>query len=649
MRYKTWLSGFFAIVVSFTNVMAQRIDPHAFDSEHLNQKNETLKALSNDERIDVKFYHLDLEISLDSTYLSGNVGIMFEVLENNLDNLSLDLDSTFSVDSVSSPVASYSQDGNQLNIELESSYTTGDLISFIIYYKGNPPLAGGYKGLRYETHDADEIIIASLSTPYLAHTWWPCKDGLTDKADSTFIDITIKDSLINSVPIIALSNGLLVNTEVIGTNKKFKWRHHYPIVPYYVMVAISNYKHFDQTYIGDGYTFPMDYYVFDSHLTSAQSGTEDMPDVMSFFEEIFGPYPFKDEKYAMTQLGYYGGIENQTNSIVNNMSDDWFYVSVHELAHQWFADMITCETWNDGWLNEGFSSYAEALYFEHINGIPGYHSYMNGFEYYDVGTPYMEDVSNPFTLFQPIIYDKGAYILHMLRGVIGDEDFFEALKSYATNAIFKYDNANTQDFQQICQSVSGQDLDYFFEQWIYDEGYPQYKYNFWQDLTMNQVNVSINQEQGLAGWRTVFEMPVQLKFSFVDLTDSSVIVYNNEQYQSFSFDFDKEVVGVTLDPDKWILKNAQFDENIELNIKDEQINEVQTYPNPVKNELNIVASNFDTFSLRNIQGSIVDKGVLLKNENGLMKLDISSLVTGIYLLHLSSEKESIIKRIQVVD
>ena len=179
-----------------------------------------------------------------------------------------------------------------------------------------------------------------------------------------------------NIPLIAVSNGLLDTIETIGNKKIFRWKHNYPAVPYYIMVAISNYIHFQDIYYGDGYNFPLDYYVFKSHLEAAKKGVAKMEDIMDFFTDKFGKYPFANEKYAMTQLGFYGGIENQTNSIVNSMGTDRLRLIVHELAHQWFADMITCETWNHAWLNEGFASYAEALYAEHSEGTNDYKNYI---------------------------------------------------------------------------------------------------------------------------------------------------------------------------------------------------------------------------------------------------------------------------------
>lgn len=176
----------------------------------------------------------------------------------------------------------------------------------------------------------------------------------------------------------------------------------------------------------------MDYYVFAADSSSAEAGTAEIPEAMALFETLFGPYPYADEKYGMTQLGYYGAIENQTNTITNNMSPAWFMISVHELAHMWFGCNLSCVSWHHGWLNEGFATYAEALWKKHSEGIEAYRAHMMSKAWYQGGTVYLEDVNDPFGIFLPIIYNKGAWVLHMLRFVLGDE-VFAALENYGSS------------------------------------------------------------------------------------------------------------------------------------------------------------------------------------------------------------------------
>ncbi len=653
MRHIILLSILFLSTVSFCQIT--RINPHKHDqSNQMTGLNNLGRYLSNDTTYDINFYHLDIEIALDSNYIQGRVNYLITSQIVGLTSLKLDLDSAFTIDSISFPASTFSFLNNVLTINLSTSYNIGDAFTFTVYYKGAPVLAGGYKGLRYETHDENEVIIASLSTPYLAHTWWPCKDGTEDKADSTFIDITIKDTIVNSIPVIALSNGLLDTVETIGNKKTFRWKHYYPIVPYYMMVAISNYEHFQQTYTGSNYNFPIDYYVFESHLENAQAGVEDLPNAIDFFTTTFGPYPFLEEKYGMTQLGYYGAIENQTNTITNNMSLNWFYVSVHELAHMWFADMVTCQTWNHGWVNEGFASYAEALYTEHVNGFNSYQNYMANYEYYSSGSVYLEDVSDPFNVFQSIIYDKGAYVLHMLRKVLGDSIFFDAIYNYATNDSFIYKLATTEDFKLICEVESGQNLDYFFDQWIYDERYPRYIYNYEYDQPTGSLGIAIVQTQGILGWREVFTMPMDIKIEFEDGSDTIIEVLNDSQFQNFTFNLNNDVIDIELDPDDWILKNAQYDPNIIVGIIESKKLSFEVYPNPNNGNFSVKFppsfSNKDVqLSIHDLNGKIHLESIIDSNHEKTYEIQISDLDTGTYFVSMITDNEHYHRKIIILN
>jgi aminopeptidase N len=373
------------------------------------------------------------------------------------------------------------------------------------------------------------------------------------------VDITIPDTSIAGIPVTAISNGVLAGVVASTGKRTFQWRERYPIIPYYVMAAVSNYRDFHQTFTGtQGEQFPLDYYVFDEHLVAAQQGVADLPLAMQLYSDLFGVYPFQSEKYGMTQLGFYGAIENQTNTIINNMGTSYFGVSVHELAHMWFGDMITCRDWHHGWLNEGFASYAEALWAEHTGGFPAYKNYMQGFQFYSGGTLYLQNITDPFGIFVTIIYNKGACTLHMLRGVLGDSVFFASLAAYAANPAFRYGHATTEDFQNVCETVSGRNLDFFFQQWVYDQYYPSYGYGFRQDTTNGVTRVVVQQSQGSQGRRAVFEMPIQLKFAYQGGGDTTITVWNNQQSQTFLLPIARRVTGMQFDPDGWILKTAQI-------------------------------------------------------------------------------------------
>jgi len=506
---------------------------------------------------DVTFYHLDVDIAAVNPHIQGSVLCRFTSTVDSLSRITLDLHNALTVVDVTGNAAGYEQTGDTVSIALDRAYGAGEQAQVTVHYGGVPQLAGGTKGLRYSIHGANERIIASLSTPFLAHYWWPCKDGPGDKADSVWLDITIPDTTIAGIPLTAVSNGDFYCITHGGKKNTYHWRHSYPIVPYYVMVAISNYRIFQEVYTGPGdETFPLVYWVFDEHFDQAQAGVAQLDEAITLFSETFCTYPFARERYGMTQLGFYGGIENQTNTIIGQMSPDWLWVAVHELSHQWFGDMITCESWHHGWLNEGFATYCEALWEEHTGGPQAYINHLRSVKYLQGGTLYLQDDSDPFGIFISIIYDKGAWVLHMLRGLLGDAIFFQCLRDYAADPDLRYGHATTEDFQAVCEMVSGQDLDFFFDQWVYDERYPAYEYSYHQDPASYSTSVTLRQVQSNYGWREVFEMPLELRFYFASGWDSTITVWSDQQMQHLQYDFDEPLAGMLVDPDDWVLKTA---------------------------------------------------------------------------------------------
>ncbi|RLD54643.1 MAG: hypothetical protein DRJ05_14265 [Bacteroidetes bacterium] len=600
----------------------------------------------NDTNIDVKFYHLDIEIGVTSPYIEGNVLIQFTPIAEELNLLRLNLNSALTVDSISSPCESFYQDNDEIIIQLETTYNPGDLVDLQVYYHGVPVMAGGYKGLRYESHGSGEPIIATLSTPYLAHYWYPCKDGPEDKPDSVYIDITIPELTYSGIEIMAVSNGVLENIIDNGDTKTFEWRHRYPIVTYYVMAAISNYVEFQEQFNGTGgESYPLIYYVFNESLSISQQGVQEMPDAMQFFSDVFGTYPFSNEKYGMTELGYYGAIENQTNTITNNMSPSWFYISVHELGHMWFGDNITCSDWHHAWLNEGFASYSEALWEEHKYGFEAYKDYLENDEYWNAGTLYLENAQDTFNIFQNIIYSKGSYTLHMLRGVVGDELFFTGLLEYAQNPQFMYGNATTEDLQAVFEYTSDIDLGFFFEQWVYDERYPYYFYNYYQN-TNNDMNLVIHQgQEELYGYRPVFEMPIRVKFNYENGGDTTITVWNDQQTQQFNFQLADAVSSVAIDPDKWILRKTEFDPDIPVGISEKSENKISVFPNPFQDKLVINIPDEISLSGDITLYSTKGKRVITTgfSKSGNIEINTNILENGVYFYRVSNSEGALVK------
>jgi hypothetical protein len=513
------------------------------------------KQTQND--FDAEFYQLDLRVDFNPNNFSATARGRFRSLVDGLNYIVLDFDEIFTIESITGDVAGYKLSSETFEIILSRAFNAGETFEISTSYHGIPRLLNGIKAFNFREHNGVPMAV-TLSTPYLAHLWWPCKDGPQDKPDSVDINITIPDVQYNSYEFYAASNGKLVNMITNSDNTKtFKWQVRYPIPVYYVGIAVTNYRIFTHWYnYSPTNSMPVHYYVFPEHYDEAVAGCAQTVNMVEFLSEKFGQYPFINEKYAMSEIGFYGGIENQTNTVMGSLSPDWEMVILHELSHQWFADMITCKNWHHGWVNEGFATYCEALYWEYLYGNEAYHQYMNFLTYLGGGTLYLQDVSDPFNVFISIIYNKGAWVLHMLRGVLGDSLFFDIMKSYATDPRFMYKNAGTEDFQSVCEEKYGNSLEWFFHQWVCEPGHPIYAFTSEaSDLGNGQYKIEILVEQAqIEG--PIFKMPMDITL-VMDDTEVTLPVIVDEKTEIFEFMVNAAPQRVILDKDDWILKEVR--------------------------------------------------------------------------------------------
>jgi hypothetical protein len=277
--------------------------------------------------------------------------------------------------------------------------------------------------------------------------------------------------------------------------------------------------------------------------------------ILDTFGQIFGLYPFINEKYGIYQFEFGGGMEHQTN-VGQGAFDVW--LTAHELSHQWWGDAITCRTWHDVWLNEGFATYAEALWKEHRPGSAGEPALHNWMALRRPGrvndSVYCYDTSNWGRVFSTdFSYRKGAWVLHQLRHVVGDSTFFEILAAY--RAAFEGSAATTDDFAAVASSVHGQDLAWFFDQWVYQVGAPAYRYG-WQTAQINgqhYLRLHINQTQN-GSWPT-FQMPLDVRVDHGAGSETQV-VFNDARAEHFVLPVGGAATNVALDPLDWVLHTA---------------------------------------------------------------------------------------------
>jgi aminopeptidase N len=306
-------------------------------------------------------------------------------------------------------------------------------------------------------------------------------------------------------------------------------------------------------------TLAIEYYVFPEHLENAKKDFAEHPKFLKFFSETFGEYPFMNEKYGVAEfLWQYGAMEHQTITGIgsNFVSGRNFFkdVYVHELAHHWWGNAVGPKTWKDIWLNEGFSTYSEALYFEHKSGKDALISTMLS-KYDDNFYGKLYDPGD--NLFSQTIYDKGAWVLHMLRYEVGDSNFFWILRDYFEE--FKYKSASTEDFKNVCESVSGKDLTQFFDQWVF-EGNDQIRLDIkWtiESFDEDKSIVSINYQQTQERYK-VFHFPLQLRFSDDKGNYEDAVIYIDEREDEESVELSFIPQSAEADPDRWLLADIKL-------------------------------------------------------------------------------------------
>jgi len=560
--------------------------------------NET--SIQNKESYDVKYYRINLDINPTNKLITGKVLVRVEVVTDTLNQIDLDLMDNMQVNAVTSDSIplTHSHVQNIITITLNKIYEKGEIIELEIEYSGIPSDELGFYGtkpLNFKSYNVQPMIYSGI---FMARYWWPCKDypavpieGFPyDKADSVDINITIPSNLY------AVSNGILKNVTDEGSKKTYFWQERYSIATRGVFIAIYPYKiHSDWFKYSEIDSMEIQYFLFPDHFASYVnrffSKTKEM---LKFYSDLFGFYPFINEKLGIIEFMDKWNWGMQTNICfqrnlykASDYNIEW--TISHELAHQWWSWRNTSD-FHHPWLDEGITDYSAALWFENRHGKESYHNFMKDHEYFGPGTIYWEkpEEEEPYEL----MYNKGPWVLHMLRHVVGDSIFFKILKTYATNSEYSEKLFTTEDFQQIAEEISTLDLNPFFEQWIYKEGYPKYSYSW--DTTGNvqgnyDVDININQIQT---YETIFQMPVDITIQ-MKTGDTTFVLPVNEKDNYFKVTVLEEPDSVLLDKDNWILcEIVQVPTAVE-EISTEEItlpkkyHMSMNYPNPFNSETTI--------------------------------------------------------------
>jgi aminopeptidase N len=593
------------LLFAYCKVFSQITDKIVeFEKEkYLKSFNQSELNYPGDPSYDVTYYKLNLTISHEPKYLIGEITLSAESMIDDLISFFLDLSDILTVDSVKSDDdnLNFSHSENILTIQTDHPYNLNEEFNITVFYRGMPQTTG-LGSFVFDTHNGMPSIW-TLSEPYGASDWWPCKDTPADKADSADIWITCSSDLF------AVSNGSLIETiDNRNGTYTYKWKSGYPIANYLISLAISEFTFYQQYFkYSPSDSMPVVHYIYPDVFPNVKDQLDKTILMLQIFSDHFGLYPFIKEKYGHASFGR-GGMEHQTISSMGAFNDG---VISHELAHQWFGDKVTCKDWHHIWLNEGFATFGEGIYHEIAEGREEYDSFISStmsFAKNAEGSIYVKNVSSISEIFNgPRSYAKGAIVLHMLRGITGDSLFFRILKNYLNDPELAYGVATTEDFQRVAEEVYGNSLDYFFQEWIYGENYPHYyvKWNYTR-LDNNLYEIEMNIGQANNTYPLFFTMPVQIKIS-TTAKDTIITLFNNQQNQSFTFIIGGEPTGFIFDPNNFILEDSFIEDPFNLDIP-KNFTLLQNFPNPFNSTTKI---RFQTSARENVVIKIFD---LLGNE-----------------------------------
>lgn len=584
-------------------------------------------ANPNTANYDLVYNRLQLDVNPAYQYINGEVTAYYKANEI-MSSIVFDLASNMNVAQVlqRGNSLSFSRSGDELIIDFLTDLNPTVLDSLTIKYSGIPDDSDD--AFVTHTHNGTPALF-TLSEPFGAKEWWPCKHDLNDKIDS--IDVFIKAPS----QYVAVSNGVEQSIELDGLgNKITHFKHNYPIPAYLVAIAVTNYQLMTQTAGTAPHTFPIVNYLYPENFNSASNQLAVTLPIMNLFENKFGTYPFANEKYGHAQFGWGGGMEHTTVSFMGGFGRS---LIAHELAHQWFGNQITCGSWQDIWLNEGFASYLEGMVVEELDGATSFVDWkqnkISNITSVNGGSVFVpeSDANNSNRIFSSrLSYNKGAMVVNMLRFVLGDTHFFQAINNYLNDPQLMYGYAVTSDLKAHLEQVSGLDLTEFFNDWVYNQGYPKYTIQA-NNLASGQVKVKINQTQSHSSV-SYFEMPVPIRLYANGGVFQDVVLENTYNGQEYILDIPFVVTNVDFDVKKDIISrsNSAFlsDENFELE-------KVNIFPNPTQSKLNLSLPN--SIQLESVRFYDIN-GKFISETKDQTSWDISEFSEGVYLMDVQTNK-----------
>lgn len=601
-----------------------------FEKMRLSEANSASKLMSvktnpNTANYDISYHKLEFTVNPAVYFISGKITTTYKALSD-MTSLIFDLSSTLTVSSVKRGVdnLAFTQTATELQIILPATQPSGTSETVEITYSGTPSNSGF--GSFIQTTHGTSPIIWTLSEPFGAMNWWPCKQDLNDKVNSIDVYITAPSQYTS------VSNGVEFEAPVInGTNKTTHFHHNYPIPSYLICMAVTDYAVYNQTGGTAPNQYPIVNYIYPENLTpTVQNQLAQTPLILNLFENLFEIYPFHNEKYGHAQFGWGGGMEHTTVSFMGSFGRG---LIAHEMAHQWFGDKITCGTWKDIWLNEGFATYLASMVIENFDGQAAFTAdktnMIHAITSISNGAVYLTDAEalNVNRIFNGrLSYYKGAMVLHMLRLKLGDTLFFQALKNYLADSNLAYKYAVTADLQTHLEAAYGSSLAEFFNDWVYGQGYPTYSIAV-QNNFNGTVALTVNQTQSDPSV-PFFEMPVPVRVLGAGGEQMDLVLNHNFNGETFVKNVPFVVTSVVFDPNKDLIsKNS----SVTLATDNFKLEGMKLYPNPSKNQITLQLA--DGISIRK---SIIYNvlGQKVKETTSATSWDVSAFSEGVYFMTL---------------
>ncbi len=532
-----------------------------------------------DRPADVKHVKLVIALDFEQETVSGTVYTTFSALYDDLTTITFDAVELHieRVKLEDGKELAYSTNDKKLVVTLDRPYNYGEQFTIAIDYHAKPRT--GLRFIKPAPEDPARPVQAwTFGQPRYHSHWFPCHDAPNDRATT---------EIIATVPVqfITISNGNLLGVTDHGATRTHHWRHDVPHAAYLISLVVGDFAVIEDHYKN----IPVTYYVRPDRKDDAPLYLGKTPEMIRFFSDYTGvEYPY--DKYAQTVVEIYTGAMEHTTATTHSFSllldkrasldVDFVPVVAHELAHQWFGDLLTCRDWSNGWLNEGFATYFEELWGEHDQGADYFkqsmldlkQGYLEEDDHYRRPIVYYVYHDDGFELFDAHLYNKGAWVLHMLRHQLGEAAFKRALHAYISR--YREREVITADLERTFEDVTGRSLAQFFQQWVYKGGHPAFEVNYSWDSEHNMAKVKIKQTQRIDDLTSCFVTPVDLAFTVPTSDEAAeddntadtrtvemrVMVGEDEQVeQTFYVPLERKPVMVRFDPNGWLLKTLKFE------------------------------------------------------------------------------------------